>query len=153
MTVLVAVDETERSKRAIETAYDLATSYDDSLVVLHVIPQEEFEAHQNAITDIPGFAEYSLPQQESGAREFARRFATETLGADSTDRIQPRGRVGDISTEILDEVTSSNPRYLVIAGRRRSPTRKALFGDTAQTILLNADCPVVTCMADSVGSE
>ena len=148
MAVLVAVDETERSKRAVETAYDLATACDEPLIALHVVPQEDFEAHQEAITEIPGFTNYSLDQQESAAREFARRFVTETLGEVEIDRLEVRGRVGDIPTSILDVVEALTPRYLVIAGRRRSPTRKALFGDTAQNILLNADCPVVTCLGE-----
>jgi nucleotide-binding universal stress UspA family protein len=34
---------------------------------------------------------------------------------------------------------------LVVAGRKRSPTRKALFGSVSQQVMLNTDLPVLVC--------
>jgi len=145
MAILTAVDETEQSERTLSIAHDLARAYDDTLVVLHVIPNEDYREHKRAIEDLPGFGDFSLSQAEDSAKQVAEQFGRNTLEGD-TGAIETRGRVGNVADEILAEADSLDPQYLVIGGRRRSPTGKALFGDRAQKILLNADCPVVTNM-------
>ena len=144
MAILAAVDERERSKQVVEIAYDLATAYDEPLVVLHVIPVETFESHKDTLSKIDGFQDFSISQQATGAKEVARRFVRESLDEVDWDRVEPMGRVGTVTDEILSVSRDVEPRFLVISGRRRSPTGKAIFGNTAQDILLKAECPVVS---------
>ena len=146
MTVLTAIGEEERSKQTVTIAHDLATAYDDDLVALHVVPEEDYDAHKASIEGIPDFTDFSLTQEEESAERFARRFVDETVEGVDPDIVEPRGRVGDVAEEVLAEAANVEPRYLVIGGRRRSPAGKAIFGNTAQKILLNAYCPVVTKM-------
>lgn len=148
MVILVAIGETERAEQTVTIAHDLATAYDDTLVVLHVVPQEDYDEHKASVEEIPEFGDFSLTQEEESARRYARRFVDRIVGGVDSEMVELRGRVGDVSTEVLAEAESLDPRFLVISGRRRSPAGKALFGNTAQRILLNADCPVVTKMAD-----
>lgn len=148
MTVLAAVDENERSKQVITIAYDLATTYDDPLVALHVVPTEDYEAHRRSLRDIPGFGDFSITQEAESAKQFARKFVDNVIEDLDSSILEPRGRVGDISDKILAEAASLDPRFLVIGGRRRSPVGKAVFGNTAQKILLNADCPVVSKLSE-----
>lgn len=148
MAVLAAIDENERSVNVIRVAYDLAETYGDTLIGLHVIPEAEYQAHRSAIQDIPEFKEFSITQSEDGAKQFVRRFINETIDEPDFDMIDTRGRVGDVAEEILGEAADVDPRYLVISGRRRSPVGKAIFGNTAQKVLLNADCPVVSKLSD-----
>ena len=148
MAILTAIREAERSKRTITIAHDLATAYDDKLVVLHVVPEEDYDEHKASIEDIPGFSDFSFTQEAESAERFVRQFVEETVANVDIEMIEPRGRVGDVADEILAEAASVEPRFLVIGGRRRSPAGKALFGNTAQKILLNAHCPVVTKMDD-----
>lgn len=146
MAILVAVDEEQRTDRAVAVAYDLATAYDDRLVALHVVPDEEFQSHQQAIADA-GFANFSYAQEEGSAARFADRVVDEALEEYDGSIVETRGRVGDPPEKILDEAEALDPRFLVIGGQRRSPVGKALFGNATQKILLNADCPVVTSMS------
>lgn len=148
MVVLAAIEENERSERVATIAHDLALTYDDTLAALHVIPTEDYEAYREAIMEIPEFREFSIEQEVESAREYARTYVERAVDDVEPGIIEAHGRVGDVSTEILNVAAELEPRFLVISGRRRSPVGKALFGSTAQKILLNADCPVVTSLSD-----
>jgi nucleotide-binding universal stress UspA family protein len=148
MPILAAIDENERSEIVAKVATDLAEAYDDTLVALHVVPQEDFEAHKESLQGIPEFQDYSLTQEMDSAERFAREFVQQSVDTDDLKQFEARGRVGNPTDEILAEAASLDPRFLVISGRRRSPTGKAVFGNTSQQILLNAECPVVTRLND-----
>lgn len=147
MTILAVIDETERATETITLAHDIATKYDEGLVVLHVVPEEDYQAHKKALEDIPEFEDFSLDQEADSAAKFAQEVIDETIGESAID-VEPRGRVGDIAKETLAEASRMDPRFLVFSGQRRSPAGKAIFGSTAQEILLNADCPVVSNIGD-----
>lgn len=147
MTIVAAIGEKQSESQVVSVAYDLASAYGDELVVLHVIPTEEFEAHKETIQSLPEFSDYSFTQEETNAAKFADRVVELTLDEFDAEVITPAGRVGTPVDEILDATESYDARYLVIGGKRRSPAGKALFGSTTQSLLLNASRPVVTVMA------
>jgi nucleotide-binding universal stress UspA family protein len=148
MVILAAIDENERSKDVVALAYDMAVTYDEPLIALHVVPTEEYDAHKKSLKDIPEFSDFSISQEADSAKKFSRRFVKETIEDVDWDCVEPRGRVGDVTEEILAEADRVEPRFLVVSGSRRSPTGKALFGNTTQQLLLNAECPVVTQLSD-----
>jgi nucleotide-binding universal stress UspA family protein len=147
MPILAALGE-EQHTDVVSVAYDLATTYEDTLVVLHVIPDEDFDSYKRSVQGIDEFQNVSITQEMDSAAQFARRRVSDVLDGFDSDTITTRGRVGTPTDEILSEAESLDPRYVVIGGRRRSPAGKAAFGSTTQRVLLGADCPVVTVMAD-----
>lgn len=147
MTILAVVDETERATETVALAHDIASKYDEGLVVLHVVPEEDYQAHKEALEGIPEFADFSLSQEADSAARFAQEVVDETVEAPAVE-VETRGRIGDIAAETLAEASRVGPRFLVFSGRRRSPAGKAIFGSPAQEILLNADCPVVSSIGD-----
>ena len=50
---------------------------------------------------------------------------------------------GDPADQLLDAASAVDADLIVVAGRKRSPAGKALFGSVTQTVILNADRPVM----------
>ncbi|WP_435197321.1 universal stress protein [Natronomonas sp. EA1] len=146
MTILTAVGKELHSNDPIKIGYELATTYDEQLVVLHVIPKADFAKHKKAVKGTPAYDDFAISMEEQSGAEVARKAVHESLDDYDMDRIETKGRVGDPAKKVLAEVEYSDPRYLVIGGRPRSPVGKAVFGSTAQRLLLNASCPVVSAM-------
>lgn len=132
MTIVAAVEETSDDGRVLTEGAALADAFGDELHVIHVRDRE-------AIEDEPA-------GNERSAVERAEDIAADSASA-VTDDFSPVGRVGRPVDEIEQYVESSDARYLVLGGRKRSPIGKALFGSVTQSLLLNIDKPVVTVRA------
>jgi nucleotide-binding universal stress UspA family protein len=171
MSILAATDGSSVPDRVVEVAADLAAAYGEELIVVHVVPEDVFEKQQKssvestsdlALTFAPEITYrelgdqtssgggsdggYSLEQaihDASGVAEDVTRKSVESVASASY-----RGRVGDITEEILSLAAQEDPRYLVVGGRKRTPVGKAIFGSVTQSILLEADRPVVTVMTE-----
>lgn len=136
MTILAAIDGEHDEDPVIRTAFDLAQAYDDRLVVLNVMSNEEFADRQDSTP------EYYIENAEETARSLGRRVTRGTLGGIGDTEF--RGEVGPEAETILDIAEELEARYLVVGGRQRSPVGKALFGSTTQNILMDAGRPVVS---------
>ncbi|WP_440991827.1 universal stress protein [Haloarchaeobius baliensis] len=166
MVILAAVDGEDGSAVTVETAADLARAFDEELVVLHVMSENHYESvrgrlsSEDAVTypiETKGQITVSSGGGNSGggytvdaaandAAAVAGEVVDTAIGDDPDVTVRTRGRVGEATQEIAKELERTDARYLVIGGRKRSPVGKALFGSTTQSILLNTDRPVMTCM-------
>jgi len=57
------------------------------------------------------------------------------------------GRIGDPAAEIVEYTNRTDARYVVVSPQRRSQTEKILSGSAAQSIFLEAECPVISLRA------
>jgi nucleotide-binding universal stress UspA family protein len=171
MVVLAAVDGESVPDRVVEIGADLAESHSEELIVVHVMEKSAYEKHQETgesdaallserlAPDIgyggtrPRSGEsssrsdrYNVEDAQQDAERVARGVVEETLGDSSGATCV--GRVGEPVKEILGEADRQDARYLVIGGRKRTPVGKAVFGSFTQSILLNADRPVMTVMSE-----
>jgi nucleotide-binding universal stress UspA family protein len=168
MVVLAAVDGETVPDPVVSQAYDLATTYSEEFVVVHVMPNDKYERQKAAAesdsTDsfpveeamAPGVSYidelkseteiYGVDRAAEDAETVARTVLEKTLG--EYDAVSVEGRVGSPSDEILAMADRLDARYLVIGSRKRSPVGKAVFGSCAQSVLLNANRPVVSVRLD-----
>lgn len=149
MSILAAVGEQQEQSQIIETAVDLATAFDEELYVLHVIPEADADEHFEAIQEIDEFRDVDFSIEVDRAESIAETLVERTLDDRTLDRFSPVGRIGKPSVEILAVADDIDPRFLVIGGKRRSPTGKAVFGSVTQSVILDSEWPVVTYMSDS----
>lgn len=55
---------------------------------------------------------------------------------------------GDPAEEIIELAEEQDADLICVAGRKRSPTGKALFGSVTQEVILTTDRPVLVCSAN-----
>ena len=128
MNILVAYDGTKEAKDAVRLAIRHAKAFNARIILAYSmvggpeIPSKEFE-----------HAEKELQTQEILLKEEG--VACETL-------MSVRGlETGEDIVRIAEEKQAEE---IVIGVQRKSKVGKLLFGSTAQYIILNASCPVVT---------
>mgnify|MGYP000628052315 CR=1 FL=1 len=90
--------------------------------------------------DVQQFKSASRIQSVRRAQEFL-----EDAGVD----VQVRDDSGDTTDDIIVEADEYDVDAIVLGGRKRSPAGKAIFGSVTQSVILNADRPVVVTGEDA----
>jgi nucleotide-binding universal stress UspA family protein len=146
-TIFVAVGpaDRDRNERLAEEAIDLAGPSGAGVVLGHVFTEEEYVERRDAL----GFD----PDSEVTPDRVAERIAAvrdlgEALDAADVE-YEVRGALGDSGEGIVDLADAADADLVLVGGRTRSPTGKAVFGSTAQEVMLSASSPVLFVRADS----
>jgi len=128
MKILVGYDGSKVSKEAITLAAEHANAFRAEIILVHSmvggpeVPRKDFED-----------AEKDLDHEKN-------RLLDQKLPCESI--LSVRGlEAGEDLIRIADEIKAEE---IVIGVRRRSKVGKLLFGSTAQYVILNATCPVVS---------
>ncbi|NGM71300.1 universal stress protein [Natronolimnobius sp. AArcel1] len=138
MPVIAAVDRGESTDDVVTEAEALAKAMDEELHIVHVLSQKEFRGIEQTSVEETGT---TVPLDE--VRAYAKKIA-DGAADNVAQEYEPVGLVGDTAEALLGYIDDHDARYIVLGGRQRSPVGKVLFGSTAQSLLLNATCPVVT---------
>lgn len=145
-TVLLAVGpgDRDRAEKLARTVRDIAGPADATVVLAHVFTDDEYEtALDNLRVEEP---------DEVTANEVARRHATVRTIGDQLDEadidFEVRGSIGEHGAAIVELATDAGSDLVIVGGRKRSPTGKAVFGSTAQEVMLSAPCPVTFVRGD-----
>ncbi len=127
----------------VREAGELAAGVGAEVVILHVTTEEEFQENQDRLAEVSsGTSMYSVETAQEGARQYAANAGTELLD-DLDVSITPVGALGERRDEILAAARTHGCDYIFVTGTKRSPTGKVLFGDDAQSIILNFEGSVV----------
>jgi len=127
MTFAVAHQVSATARLALSHAVQEARFRDTDLAVLHVVDSaldaDREEAYRLGVSD-----------------EIERAVGTDSDISWKLHLQTMRGDIGDAIVALTDRL---RPELLVLGARRRSPVGKALLGSVAQTIILEANVPVL----------
>ena len=144
---LVVVEPTDAATGLAREAGTLAEGGDAGVVVVHVTTEEEYSGRREAMASLPSTAgEYSPDEAEAGAAQFARDIADEVL-ADLDVDYETYGYLGEKGETVINAAEEHDCDHVFLAGRRRSPAGKALFGDATQRVILDFDGPTTVVTA------
>lgn len=139
---LVVIEPTETAKTLLREAGELAAGVDAELILVYGTTEEEYNERREDMARIPDIdTTYSLDQALDGARRFAKDMGRDVL-SDIDVEWDAVGRIGDKAEEVLALADERDCDHIFIAGRERSPTGKALFGDDTQRVILDSNVPV-----------
>jgi nucleotide-binding universal stress UspA family protein len=139
---LAVVGSTESSKRLVEEAGELAAGVGAELTLIHITDEEEYAEQREQLADVTDIGSvYSRGQARDGARSYAADVGREVLD-DIDVEYDAIGRLGDRDEVILEQIDRLGVDHVFIAGPKRSPAGKALFGDDTQRIILDSPVPV-----------
>jgi nucleotide-binding universal stress UspA family protein len=125
--VLLAIDDDEdRARRQAGAVIDLDLT-PETVIILHVFTDD---------TEGGSIAQFAP----------ARRADERLADADVETTLAETS--GDPGNEVLAEAADRGVDVIAVAGRKRSPAGKAVFGSVSQTIMLNAAVPVLFCPDD-----
>jgi nucleotide-binding universal stress UspA family protein len=147
-TVLVAVGprDADRYERLGEEAIEIAGPAGATVVLGHVFTREEYD-------DVVARLEFDRQREDVSANDVARRHATirdlgKMLDAEDVD-YDVRGTVGEHGESIVSLAREVDADLVLVSGRKRSPTGKAVFGSIAQEVMLSSPCPVTFVREDT----
>lgn len=144
---MVVVDASDGAKRLVREAGELAAGVDAELTLLHVTEEEEYADKASAMASIPDAnVSYTLDRAEEGGRQFARDVAREALEGVEVE-YEAVGEVGNRVDTVLSVAETRGCDHVFVAGQKRSPAGKALFGDVAQSVILEFE-GAVTIIAE-----
>lgn len=148
---LVVVDDTDLHRELLREAAELAGGVDAELVLLSTMTEEEYERDFEAMETIANIERTSYGDRTvlETAANFARDIAEEEIGDVDVayETVGVLSEEGEHADTVITVAENHDCDHIFIPGRRRSPAGKALFGDTAQGVILNFDGHVTIATA------
>lgn len=138
-TVLLAVGpgDADRSDQLADAVSEVAKPADATVVLGHAFTSSEYD---ELVAQLE-FEDDSIEPDAVATRHGTIRSLTDRLDDDGVS-YEIRAAIGDHGPAIVDLATAVDADRVLVGGRRRSPTGKAVFGSTAQEVMLSAPCPV-----------
>ncbi|MCS6769246.1 MAG: universal stress protein [Candidatus Caldarchaeum sp.] len=139
--ILVAVDGSDYSRKAVDVAVELCKRLGSELVVVHVVQQPPY------LFAAAGISPAAMQQYFKDAKEEGWRYVNEALGKASDAGVNARGEVIERAPSVVEALTNyalSEKVDLIVTGTRGLGSfRKLLLGSVASGVVSHAHCPVL----------
>lgn len=132
-TILVAVKPDDENDRIVDAVVDVAVPTEASVVLWVNHTEENADA---AMEDLGRVSADELAERNQAVQDAVSRLESANISH------EVRGAIGESGKTLVGVGEELGADRLFIQERSRSPAGKALFGSMAQTVLLNADCPI-----------
>jgi nucleotide-binding universal stress UspA family protein len=143
--LLCAVDFSEASSKAVQSALSLAQESGATLTLLHVLEWPWEEPPPPMIQELPIAQGLALAEfrryLEASARK---RLESLVLNTVPTSRVETRLSNGKAYVRILGVAAEEKSDLIIIGVRGRNPVDMTLFGSTTNQVVRRATCPVLT---------
>jgi nucleotide-binding universal stress UspA family protein len=139
--VMVAIGPNDRDyiEDFIDIVGAIAKPTGAKVYLLHAFSRDEYENLMEQM-EVDETSEGIQPDELASRHDTMR--APASWFEDQGIEYEVLGTIGDPASEVVGQAKELDIDMLFIGGESQSPTGKALFGDDAQQILLNAECPV-----------
>jgi nucleotide-binding universal stress UspA family protein len=138
--ILVPLDFSGHSRRALETAVPLAKRYGGKIILVHVVQPPV------ALSPIPGSGQYLVPMDTNlainGAKTHLDELAAKLVPGELLERTLVRQ--GHSYHEITAAARTLKVDLIVIATHGHSGLKRVLIGSTTERVVRHAHCPVLT---------
>ncbi|MFP4530970.1 MAG: universal stress protein [Halodesulfurarchaeum sp.] len=134
MNVLVPIDGSAQSKRAVE--YAAETLEPDTVTLLHVI--DPVEAGYSAAATMPGYSEEWYENRKDEAHSLFEDAEAQLEGFDVETVIE----VGRPSRTIVSHVEENDVDHVVMGSHGRSGMTRILLGSVAESVVRRSPIPV-----------
>ena len=136
-TLLLAVGgaNDQRVDEMVETTKQEASGTDTEVVIFHVFDEDDFRSLSTQM---------NLPTDTAPARLAERNVTVSRIRdklEDAGISVRVDGAIGDRSDTIVEMADRIEADRIIVGGRKRTPVGKAIFGSTAQSVMMNASCP------------
>lgn len=141
--ILVPVDFSTHSARAVQVAAELARRYEGSVDLVHV-----FDPMAYPLPD--GYVMFTRPQLDEMFARFDAELANyqQAAHAAGASRVQSHVRQGPCAAEICEFAREGGFDLIVMGTHGRRGLNRLLLGSVAERVLRMASCPVLTLRAE-----
>jgi nucleotide-binding universal stress UspA family protein len=133
--ILVPVDLSEKSLKAVDTAYAFAAQMGSEVVLLHVI--ETIENVQLEFEELKPLYDRLESSVRSGLKEFSERFVSNNL------RVDQAVVYGKRAKEVVDFAVQHRSDLIIMASHRIDPDRPGHGWSISYAVAIMSPCPVL----------
>lgn len=139
--LLILARNTEIGEEMLRTAAKHAIGIDAELIILSIVDEDEYKSTLQRSRDTRVDEIESVDDAKSQAREQAAELANRVL-RDVDVKYEVISEIAPLPEGVISFAEENDCGHVYVVTEKRSPAGKALFGDLAQSILLNFDGPV-----------
>ncbi|MFP9190155.1 universal stress protein [Natrialbaceae archaeon A-CW1-1] len=137
---LIVHEESHSTEPLLREAATLAAGVDAELVILSLVTPEELDQDLETLETIADIehTDYGADTVLQSAVVATEEHAGDVIGDVDVEYTAVASIADDgVASTIIETAVQNDCDHVFLAGRKRSPTGKVLFGDVAQSVLLN----------------